>query len=310
MKQSAITSLTDTIGRDNILFHEPMNQHTTFKVGGNAACFVTPGDEAQLIQTIQILRENDEPYYVLGNGSNLLISDSGYDGCIVQICRNMGTVTIQDNCLTAMAGALLSQVANAAYKKGLTGFEFASGIPGTIGGAMVMNAGAYGGEMKQIVESVRVLAHDGHILELSCDEMEFGYRSSIVRKMSYTVLSVAIRLTYGNPTEIKSKMDELKGQRIAKQPLEFPSAGSTFKRPQGYFAGKLIEEAGLRGYTIGGAQVSEKHCGFVINRGNATADDIFCLITHIRDRVLQTSGVTLEPEVCMLGEFGRTCVHS
>jgi UDP-N-acetylmuramate dehydrogenase len=303
LKQTSIALLTDTIGKSNVLLNESMNKHTTFRVGGNAACFVTPGDETQLTQVFHILREQDESYYVLGNGSNLLVSDQGYDGCVVQIDRNMGTVAIRDNLLTASAGALLSQIANAAYKNGLTGLEFASGIPGTVGGAMVMNAGAYGGEMKQIVESVRVLTQDGQIIELSCDEMEFGYRTSIIKKMPYVVLSANLRLIRGDMSEIKARMDELKEQRITKQPLEYPSAGSTFKRPEGYFAGKLIEDAGLRGYAIGGAQVSEKHCGFVINKGNATAGDIYQLITHIREEVFRTSGVMLEPEVCMLGEF-------
>ncbi len=303
MKQNSMASLKEVLDTTNILINEPMRRHTTFKVGGNAACFVTPENEEQLIQVLYVLRENNEKYYLLGNGSNLLVSDQGYDGCIVQIGKNMGTVTIKDCFLNASAGALLSQVASAAYQSELTGLEFASGIPGTIGGAMVMNAGAYGGEMKQIVESVRVLSQDDAILELTCAEMKFGYRTSIIKQKPYIVLSVMLKLTQGNSSEIKEKMDQLREQRIEKQPLDYASAGSTFKRPEGYFAGKLIEEAGLRGYMIGDAQVSKKHCGFVINRGNATANDIFRLIEYIRAEVLKKSGVILEPEVCFLGEF-------
>ena len=242
------------------------------------------------------------PYYIIGNGSNLLVSDAGYRGVIVQIYKEMNEVKVEGDLVKAQAGALLSGIAAKALGAELSGFEFASGIPGTIGGACVMNAGAYGGEMKDVLESVTVLTGKGKIIELGRNELELGYRTSVIAKKGYIVLGVALKLECGDGEKIKTYMDELKEKRVTKQPLEYPSAGSTFKRPEGYFAGKLIEDAGLRGFQVGGAQVSEKHCGFVINRDHATAADIMELMRQVQIRVKENSGVDLEPEVKRLGD--------
>ena len=243
------------------------------------------------------------PYYILGNGSNLLVSDKGYRGVIIEICKKMNEICVEGNFLKVQAGALLSKVGSAALDAGLAGFEFASGIPGTMGGAVFMNAGAYGGEMKDILTEVTVLDENNEVRVLKKEELELGYRTSIVAKKGYVVLSAKVELKKGNQMEIRERMNELKVQRTTKQPLEYPSAGSTFKRPEGYFAGKLIADAGLRGFQVGGAQVSEKHCGFVINKENATAADIVELMRQIIERVQIEFGVKLEPEVKKLGEF-------
>ena len=243
------------------------------------------------------------PYYILGNGSNLLVSDKGYRGLILQIYKEMNRIEVHGTRVKAQAGALLSKIGAAAYEAGLTGFEFASGIPGAVGGAVVMNAGAYGGEMKDVLESVTVITPEGKLLTLSNGELELGYRTSIVARKGYIVVEAVFELQTGDKKEIRARMDELKQQRTSKQPLEYPSAGSTFKRPEGYFAGKLIQDAGLRGFQIGGAQVSEKHCGFVINKSGATAADIAELIRQVSEQVMQQFGVKLEPEVKRLGEF-------
>ena len=242
------------------------------------------------------------PYYIIGNGSNLLVSDKGYRGVIIQIYKEMNEITVEDGKVKAQAGALLSGIAAKALAAELTGFEFASGIPGTIGGACVMNAGAYGGEMKDVLESVTVLTGEGEIIELGRNELELGYRTSVIAKKGYIVLGAVMKLEHGDAVNIKAYMDELKEKRVTKQPLEYPSAGSTFKRPEGHFAGKLIEDAGLRGFQVGGAQVSEKHCGFVINRDHATAADIMELMRQVQMRVKENSGVDLEPEVKRLGD--------
>lgn len=303
MKQISIEQLDKVIEKKDILLDESMKNHTTFCVGGKAACFLMPRSEEQLIRVMQILRENKEKYYILGHGSNLLVSDSGFDGCIVQIDSNISSVTVNNTVVKAAAGVLLSQIASDACKNGLSGMEFASGIPGTLGGAVVMNAGAYGGEMSQIIQTVEALTNEGDIVKLDCKEMEFNYRSSIVRKKSYIVLSAEIILQRDSIDEINARMEELRVKRAEKQPLEYPSAGSTFKRPVGHYTGKLIADAGLRGYRIGGAQISEKHCGFLINRGDATAADILNLINHVKATVFRENGVLLEPEVCLLGNF-------
>ncbi|MDO5575070.1 MAG: UDP-N-acetylmuramate dehydrogenase [bacterium] len=303
MRQESLERIRQILQPSDILLEEPMKKHTTFRAGGNAAVFLTPESEEQLSRVLQTLRERDEEYYILGNGSNLLVSDGGYAGTVIQIYKNMNTIRFADTVMEVSAGVLLSQAASAACEHELTGMEFASGIPGTLGGAIVMNAGAYGGEMKQIVKSVRVLQDNGQILTLGCEEMEFGYRTSLIKQRPYIVLSAELQLIFGEQDQIRARMNELKTQRIEKQPLEYPSAGSTFKRPEGYFAGKLIMDAGLRGYQIGGAQVSEKHCGFIINRQDASASDIMMLIRYVIQEVNRQFGVTLEPEVCMLGEF-------
>ncbi len=282
---------------------EPMGKHTTFRVGGNADFFVEIGSDRELANIIKYLKQTDHSYFILGNGSNLLVGDKGYDGVILHLGERFARIRVENETVTAQAGALLSTVAKAAAKNGLTGLEFASGIPGTIGGAMVMNAGAYDGEMKQVVTQVTLLTEEGEILELDNETMEFGYRSSIVKNRPLIVLSAELTLAKGDITEIQKKMDDFGNRRRSKQPLEYPSAGSTFKRPEGYFAGKLIMDAGLRGYRIGGAQVSEKHCGFIINVGNATAADISELMDEVAEKVEEQFAVTLESEIIRIGNF-------
>lgn len=295
--------LADIIDEERVYQNEMMKAHTTFRVGGPADYFVCANCNAEIQNVIALCKEERVPYYILGNGSNLLVGDKGYRGVVIQIYKGMNDVQVQGEYIYAEAGALLSRIGNAALEAELTGFEFAAGIPGTIGGAVVMNAGAYGGEMKDVLESVKVLTPEGEILELSNEELELGYRTSIIAKKDYVVLSAIIKLNYGDKEAIREKMNELKVQRTTKQPLEYPSAGSTFKRPTGYFAGKLIQDAGLRGFQVGGAQVSEKHCGFVINKGDATAADIVELMDKVSEIVKEQFGVDLEPEVKRVGEF-------
>ena len=296
------SSLCTITKEENILRDEPMCRHTTFRVGGPADYFVTPQSVEEIRGTLALCRKENVPYYIIGNGSNLLVSDAGYRGVVVQIYKEMNEVKVEGDLVKAQAGALLSGIAAKALGAELSGFEFASGIPGTIGGACVMNAGAYGGEMKDVLESVTVLTGEGKIIELGRNELELGYRTSVIAKKGYIVLGAVLKLERGDGEKIKTYMDELKEKRVTKQPLEYPSAGSTFKRPEGYFAGKLIEDAGLRGFQVGGAQVSEKHCGFVINRNHATAADIMELMRQVQIRVKENSGVDLEPEVKRLGD--------
>ena len=293
----------DLLGEDRVFTEEAMSQHTTFKIGGPADYFLMPDKGEDVGRVIKICKEKEIPYFILGNGSNLLVGDGGYRGAVIQIYRNMSSVTVEGNEITAQAGALLSAVAAAAKNASLTGFEFAGGIPGTIGGAVVMNAGAYGGEMKDVLTEVTVMNAEGDIFTLPTEELELGYRTSIIKTEGYIVLEAKIRLKEGDPEVIRETMKDLTIRRTTKQPLEYPSAGSTFKRPEGYFAGKLIMDSGLAGYQVGGAQVSEKHCGFVINAGDATARDVRTLMDNVRDIVYKKYGVTLEPEVKFLGEF-------
>ena len=295
--------LCSITGEKNILKDEPMSAHTTFRIGGPADYFAMPSSAEEIRRIVSLCIEQEVPYYIIGNGSNLLVGDKGFRGVIIQIFKNMRDIRTEGETVTAQAGALLSKVAAAAYDAGLTGFEFASGIPGTLGGAVRMNAGAYGGEMSQVLKSAAVLTAEGEVLTIPVEEMKMGYRTSIVSRMDYVVLGAQLVLSRGSKEDIRAKMDELKEKRVSKQPLEFESAGSTFKRPEGYFAGKLIEDAGLRGFRIGNAQVSEKHCGFVINRGGATAAEVAELMDHIIRRVEETSGVRLQPEVKKIGEF-------
>lgn len=291
------------VPKEQVFLNEPMSGHTTFRVGGNADAYVKVSNEEQLIELIKCFNRVELPYFVIGNGSNIVVSDRGYRGVIIELSGDFKTVEISGNNIKAYAGALMSMVAKKAMEHGLSGMEFASGIPGTIGGGVVMNAGAYGGELKDIVTKVNVLTKEGEIICLNNQSMEFGYRTSAIKNRAYVVLSVCISLSEGNIDDIKAQMDELNKQRCAKQPLEYPSAGSTFKRPDGYFAGKLIMEAGLRGFTYGGAAVSEKHCGFVINKGNACAADIYEIVLEIQDRVKSKFNVLLEPEIMFLGDF-------
>lgn len=293
----------DLLGEDRVFTEEAMSQHTTFKIGGPADYFLMPDKGEDVGRVIKTCKEKEIPYFILGNGSNLLVGDGGYRGAVIQIYRNMSSVTVEGNEITAQAGALLSAVAAAAKNASLTGFEFAGGIPGTIGGAVVMNAGAYGGEMKDVLTEVTVMNAEGDIFTLPTEELELGYRTSIIKTAGYIVLEAKIRLKEGDPEVIRETMKDLTIRRTTKQPLEYPSAGSTFKRPEGYFAGKLIMDSGLRGYQIGGARVSDKHCGFVINAGDATAQDVVALMDHVTEVVREKYGVTLEPEVKFLGDF-------
>lgn len=303
MNQKIKDKFLNLLGEQNVLIDEPMSAHTTFRIGGAADYFLLPTEGAQIKGIFEICREEGIPCFILGNGSNLLVSDKGYRGAVIQIYRNMNKIETEGTIVRAQAGALLSAVAAEAKNNSLTGFEFAGGIPGTLGGAVTMNAGAYGGEMKDVLKAVTVADSEGNIMRLSAEELELGYRTSIVKTAGYLVLEAEISLKEGNPEEIKALMKDLTERRTSKQPLEFPSAGSTFKRPEGYFAGKLIMDSGLRGYRVGGAQVSEKHCGFVINAGGATAADVRALIQDVQNKVYEKFGVMLEPEVRFLGDF-------
>lgn len=302
MNNQLLEQLEQIVGKDGVRLAEPMSRHTTFRVGGPADVLVTP-DRNALAQVVALCKKEQTPYCIIGNGSNLLVGDGGIRGVVIETKGALNTLRADGERIVAGAGALLSQAASRAASQGLSGMEFAAGIPGTVGGAVVMNAGAYGGEMKDIIESVTVLDQDCREKVLSVEELELGYRSSSILKNGYIVLEAVFHLAAGDEAQIKARMQELAGQRMAKQPLEYPSAGSTFKRPEGYFAGKLIMDAGLRGYQVGGAQVAEKHCGFVINRGGATAADIVKLMEDVKCEVERQFHVTLEPEVKMLGEF-------
>ena len=302
MKESFLTQLEHITDSTCIHVQEPMSRHTTFRVGGPADVLVTP-DRDSIAAIIKLCRSENVPYTLIGNGSNLLVSDKGVRGVVIKMGEHAGEIRVTQNEITAQAGALLSKIANTAAKEGLAGMEFAAGIPGSLGGAVVMNAGAYGGEMKDILVNAVVLDENGEEKTLSADELELRYRHSCISEKHYIVLEATIRLQSGDEQEIRLKMKELSEQRQEKQPLQYPSAGSTFKRPEGYFAGKLIMDAGLRGYTVGGAQVSEKHCGFVINKGDATAEDICKLMKDVSEKVQEQFGVVLEPEVKQIGEF-------
>ena len=285
-----------------VRINEPMSRHTSFKAGGTAAWFAQPETAGELSALTAACKKTGAPWYVVGNGSNLLVSDSGFDGLIINTCR-LNRLEVSEDSLTAGAGVLLSKAAAEALKAGLTGLEFAAGIPGSTGGAVVMNAGAYGSEMKDVLKSVTVLTEDRRVEKIPAEKLELGYRTSAVAKCGWIVLEAEFSLKKGDPSEIRARMDDLAARRREKQPLEYPSAGSTFKRPEGYFAGKLIEDAGLKGFSVGGASVSEKHAGFVINRGDATASDIYKLCKEVRRKVFETFGVSLELEVKLLGKF-------
>lgn len=297
-----LNKLISIVGKENVFQNEVMSRHTTFKVGGPADYFVTPHTSDEIKEVISLCKKEDIPYYVIGNGSNLIVKDLGYRGVIIQLYKNFADYRIEDNKVYAKSGIMLSKLAKHIYEAELTGFEFASGIPGTLGGAVTMNAGAYGGEIKDIIVSATVLDNEGNIITFSKDELKLSYRKSIISEKKYVVLETEMILKKGNKEKIKECMDEFSRRRIEKQPLEFPSAGSTFKRPEGYFAGKLIMDTGLAGYTVGGAKVSEKHCGFVINAKNATASDILELIKDVQEKVYDKFGVNLETEVKVLGD--------
>lgn len=285
------------VGRDNLRLNESMKRHTTFRVGGVAKLLVTPTSIDSIVDVINCCKENDIRYYILGNGSNVLVRDEGIDGVVIKLTSNFSFVSVHQNIIEANAGAYLGTIARVALKNNLGGFEFASGIPGTLGGAVIMNAGAYGREMKDVIVESIVFNKDGEITTINKEQHKFGYRSSILQKNDCVVLGSKLVLYRDDEQNIKQKMDELSRQRRDKQPLDKPNAGSTFKRPEGYFAAQLIQQAGLKGYRVGGAEVSTKHAGFIVNTGNATANDILTLMDYIIDTVEQKFGVRLEPEI-------------
>lgn len=285
---------------EDITVNSPMSEHIYFRVGGPADILVTPVNEEQVVNTLKLCREYNVPYFILGNGSNILVKDGGISGVVIKF-NKLNKITSEGNCVTAQSGALLKDVSKAALENNLKGFEFACGIPGSIGGAVFMNAGAYDGEMAHVIKSARVIDENCNIKNLTKEELELGYRSSAVMKKGYVVLEATVELESGEYTSIKDKIDDLTNKRESKQPLEYPSAGSTFKRPEGYFAGKLIQDSGLKGFSIGGAAVSEKHSGFVINKGGATAKDVLDVIAHVQKTVKENFGVDLHTEVRIIG---------
>ena len=286
---------------NDIKIDEKLSEYVNFKVGGPSDILLIPNSKEQVIKSIKICKENNIPFYLIGNGSNILVRDGGFRGVVLSL-KNVKNIYVDGEKIEAECGVMLKEVSDKAIENSLTGFEFACGIPGTIGGAVFMNAGAYDGEISKVIESAEVIDENCNIIRLSREELDFGYRSSLVMKKGYTVLSAVFKLEKGQVKTIKELIEDLTNKRESKQPLEYPSAGSTFKRPTGYFAGKLIQDAGLKGYSIGGAAVSEKHSGFVINKGNATAKDITDLIKHIQDEVKKQFGVDLHPEVRIIGE--------
>lgn len=302
MNQEFYDKLAGIVAPENILMDEPMSRHTTFRIGGPADIYVTP-EIAQVPEIMRLAQEYQIPVTIVGNGSNLLVGDNGIRGVVLSLAKPAEGIQIEGTRMRIAAGTLLSKAAAEAANHSLAGLEFAAGIPGSLGGAIVMNAGAYGGEMKDVVVSAKVLTPEGEVKELSLEELELSYRHSCIPEKGYVVLEAIVELTPGKEEDIRAIMADFKGRRIDKQPLEYPSAGSTFKRPEGYFAGKLIQDANLRGYTVGGAQVSEKHCGFVINKGGATAADVVTLIENVKEKVSEQFQVELEPEVKMIGEF-------
>lgn len=302
MDQKFLEQLAEILPEKNIYINEPMNKHTTFRIGGSADVLVTPG-VSETAEVLRLCKNHDIPVTIIGNGSNLLVGDQGIRGVVIEFGRPAEEIVIQGEQMHVTAGTMLSKAANEAAANGLSGLEFAAGIPGTVGGAVVMNAGAYGGEMKDVIRTVTVLTKEGERQTLTLEELDLGYRHSCIPENNYIVLSADLSLQKADTEQIRTVMADLRERRVTKQPLEYPSAGSTFKRPEGYFAGKLIQDAGLRGYQVGGAQVSEKHCGFVINKGDATARDVRQLITDVQKKVYEEFHVQIEPEVKMIGEF-------
>lgn len=305
LKDSFIRSVIDVAGNENVKIDELMKNHTSFKVGGPADLLVYPSNYEMIKDLINICKENKVDYFILGNGSNLIIRDGGIRGVVIKL-GHINKIVVDKNLISAQCGAKLYSVADQALKNSLSGLEFASGIPGSIGGATAMNAGAYDGEMAKVIESSLVIDNEGNIRELNKEELEFGYRNSAILKYNYIVLETRMRLSHGDKTLIKERMDDLAERRKSKQPLEYASAGSTFKRPEGYFAGKLIQDSGLKGTSVGDAQVSEKHSGFIINRGNATANDILNLIEVVKAKVYEKFKVELHTEVRIIGEDSLT----
>ncbi|MDO4301048.1 MAG: UDP-N-acetylmuramate dehydrogenase [Clostridia bacterium] len=296
-----IEDLRVLAGDNNVIENEPMSKHTTFRIGGKADVFITPDSDKSLFACVEYVKNRNIPYYIIGNGSNLLVRDNGFRGVIIQLYKNFSDIKVKDNIITAKAGALLSSAAKTAMNNSLSGMECLSGIPGTIGGAICMNAGAYGGEMKDIVVETKVI-NNGKFETISNEDSEFGYRKSRIMAENMIVVETVIKLEKGSKEDIQAKMSELLVQRNSKQPVELPSAGSTFKRPEGYFAAKLIDDSGLRGFSVGQAQVSPKHCGFVVNNGGSTAKEVIELMDKVSQKVYEKFGVKLEPEVRIIGE--------
>jgi UDP-N-acetylmuramate dehydrogenase len=294
--------LGDICGNANVLYNEPMKKHTSFRVGGNAKAFVTPENTDAFKELIKYLRVSGIDFFVIGNGSNLLVSDKGYDGVIIST-QKMVSVSVKENEITALCGVSLSKLSAVATENSLTGLEFASGIPGSVGGGIVMNAGAYDGELGFVVKNVEYCDENGDLFTVSGDDARFSYRHSLFSDKKLYVMKVVFRLNKGNKKEISDKVAELNERRRDKQPINFPSAGSVFKRPEGHYAGRLIEECGLKGKSIGGAKVSEKHCGFIVNTGSASANNIYELIQLCKKTVFEKQKVKLEPEIKFLGEF-------
>lgn len=294
--------LKEQIPEEYIKVKVPMKEHTSFRIGGPADIMVLPDNAQRIMDTIEVCRSNNCPYYIMGNGTNLLVRDSGYRGVIIKTSVNMTGYNIEDEKVYGQSGVLLSTLSKAIACEGLEGFEYAGGIPGTLGGAVTMNAGAYGGEIKDSIEWAQVMDIEGNIKTLTKSQLGLEYRTSIVQNKDLIVLNCGLKFKKGNKNAIEKRIAKYTNQRRVKQPLNVPSAGSTFKRPEGYYAGKLIEDAGLKGFKIGGAQVSKLHCGFIINVGDATATDVIALIGHIKECVKERFDVTLQPEVKVIGE--------
>lgn len=301
MNELFLKQLKAVLAEEEIRLQEPMKNHTTFRIGGNADYYVSATKEL-LPKLILLARENQIPVTIIGNGSNLLVRDGGIRGLVIEIGKNMDQVVVEGNRITAQAGALLSKIARVAADSSLGGFEFAAGIPGSLGGAVVMNAGAYDGQMDQVLVSATVIDLNGKEIVLSKDELDLSYRHSCIEERAYIVVEAILELQQKEQSLIVEKMEELRSKRLEKQPLEYPSAGSTFKRPEGYFAGKLIQDSGLSGYAVGDAQVSTKHNGFVINKGNASAQDVLTLMDDVKKKVYEMFQVELVPEVKIIGE--------
>lgn len=298
-----VQKLVSVAGKDGVSVNEPMANHTSFKIGGPADIMTYPGNSNQLVNIVKECVKSNIPYMVMGNGTNLLVSDKGIRGVVIKIYDNLAAFKVDNDTIELEAGMLVSKASKLALEYSLTGLEFAEGIPGTVGGAVTMNAGAYIGEMCMVVHQTEYMDGEGNIITITGDEHCFSYRSSIIQKSKGIVLKTRLKLQKGDSVNIKEKMDEFNFKRRDKQPLEWPSAGSVFKRPQGYFVGKLIDDCGLRGYGIGGAQISDKHSGFIINRGGATCSDVLALIKHIQTTVDGKFGVQLEPELRIIGDF-------
>ena len=300
--QKFVDEIRSRMAPEHILLNEPMKDHTTFRIGGPADCLILPASMEDVAFVFQCLKRHDIPFVILGNGSNVLVLDKGIRGAVIKFNSPISAIRKKKNTLTAGAGALLRDVSEFAAENSLSGMEFACGIPGSIGGAVFMNAGAYDGEMKNIVSAVRAISPEGEVMQFAANELDFGYRHSIFQENGCAICEVDLTLAPGNAAEIKEKIAGFTERRESKQPLEMPSAGSTFKRPEGHYAGTLIEQTGLKGFTVGGAQVSDKHAGFVVNAGDATAKDVLELIRQVQDRVFEKHHVKLFPEVRILGE--------